>query len=100
MSGSEWNLTDELAYALAHALAHHYHAKGTCEQCDRGRAAVDEWLRLRDDTRRGWAAGLRAVPGYYRMQRGRGWFHVRPERTRYVLTPEGAATLARHKRRQ
>ena len=47
MSG-EWNLTDELAYALAHALAHNHHAKGTCDQCDRGRAAVDEWLRLRE----------------------------------------------------
>ena len=55
MSGGEWNLTDELAYALAHALAHNHHAKGTCEQCDRGRAAVDEWLRLREDTRRGWS---------------------------------------------
>ena len=48
MSGSEWNLTDELAYALAHALAHNHHAKGACDQCDRGRAAVDEWLRLRE----------------------------------------------------
>mgnify|MGYP000924382233 FL=1 len=48
MSGSGWNLTDELAYALAHALAHNHHAKGTCDQCDRGRAAVDEWLRLRE----------------------------------------------------
>ena len=44
MSGGEWNLTDELAHALAHALAHNHHAKGTCDQCDRGRAAVDEWL--------------------------------------------------------
>lgn len=43
-----WNLTDELAHALAHALAHNHHAKGTCDECDKGRAAVDEWLRLRE----------------------------------------------------